>query len=116
MQIEVEAVLHGGAVDLGDEAAGSGEGGAVEAGALAGGDQLGGRLARMPAAAAADVDAELARQRVEPALQRADHAGGDAGRMPVHPHHRAERLEPERVGEAAQQFVAAVMVDDRLAT
>ena len=34
-------------------------------------------LARMLAAAAADVDAEFARERREAALQRADHAGGD---------------------------------------
>ena len=68
----------------------------------------------MPPAPAADMQAEFARQRRQSALERADHAGGDAGRVPVHPHHGAERLEPERVGEAAQQLVAAVMVDDRL--
>src|SRR5208337_5044177 len=33
---------------------------------------------------------------------------------PVHPHHRAERLEPEAVGKPAQQLVAAIFVDDRL--
>jgi hypothetical protein len=34
--------------------------------------------------------------------------------MPVHAHHGAERLEPERVSEAAQQFVATVMMNDSL--
>ncbi len=49
------------------------------------------------------------------ALQRADHAGGDARGVPVHPHHRAEGLEPEGMGQAAQQLVAAVVVNDGLA-
>src|SRR5262249_57040559 len=40
VQVEVEAVLHGGAVDLGDEAARAGERGPVDAGALADRDQL----------------------------------------------------------------------------
>ena len=40
VQIEIEAVLHRGAVDLGDEAARLGERGAVEADALADGDEL----------------------------------------------------------------------------
>ena len=77
--------------------------------------QLARRLARMPAAPAADVEAELARERREPALQRADDAGRDARGVPVHAHHGAERLEPERMGEAAQQFVAPVVMHDRLA-
>jgi hypothetical protein len=33
--------------------------------------------------------------------------------MPVHAHHGAERLEPERMGEPAQQFVTTVMMNDR---
>jgi hypothetical protein len=35
--------------------------------------------------------------------------------MPIHAHHGAERLEPERVCEAPQQFVATVMMDNRFA-
>jgi len=35
--------------------------------------------------------------------------------MPIHAHHGAERLEPERVSETAQQFVTAVMMDNRFA-
>src|SRR3954453_5936025 len=68
----------------------------------------------MLAAAAADVNPELVLQRAEPALQRADHAGGDAGRMPVHPHHRAERLKPERLRQPPQEFVTAVVMDHGL--
>jgi len=35
--------------------------------------------------------------------------------MPIHPHDGAERLEPERVGDAPQQLVAPVVMNDRLA-
>ena len=114
MQIEVEAVLHRGAVDLGDQPAGPRQRGAVEAHAFADAAEFVRRLPRMPAAAAADMDAEFARERREAALQRADHAGRDAGGMPVHPHHGAERLEPERMRQTAQEFVAAIMMHDRL--
>ena len=69
----------------------------------------------MPAAAATDMDAKLVRERGQATLQRADHAGRDARGMPVHAHHRAEGLEPERVGEAPQQLLAAIMMDDRFA-
>ena len=41
--------------------------------------QVGGRIARVAAAAAADVDAELVRPRIEPALQGAQHRRRDAG-------------------------------------
>src|SRR5215469_1576631 len=35
--------------------------------------------------------------------------------MPVHAHYGTKRLEPEWMRQAAQQFVASKMVDDRLA-
>ena len=76
--------------------------------------QFVGRLARVLAATAADVDAEFVRERPEPALEGADDAGGDAGGMPVHPHDRTERLEPERMRQPLQELVAAVMVHDGL--
>src|SRR5581483_6183728 len=56
---------------------------------------------------------ELARARIEPALQGADDARRDPRRVPVHAHHRAEGLEPEGMGETAQEFVAAIMMHDR---
>ena len=114
VQVKVEAVLHGRAVHLGDEAARLRERCAVDTGALADRDQLIRRLARMLAASAAHMDAELAAQRRQPALQRTNHAGGDAGGMPVHAHHGAERLEPERMRETAQEFLAPVVMHDRL--
>ena len=61
VQVEVEAVLHRRAVDLGDQPARLRQRRAVEADALADRDQLVRRLARMLAAPAADMDAELAR-------------------------------------------------------
>src|SRR3984893_9569208 len=69
----------------------------------------------MLAAATAHMDAEFVGERSQAALEGADDAGGDAGRMPVHAHHRAERLEPERMGEAPEQLVAAVVMDHPLA-
>ena len=60
VQIEIEAVLHGGAVHLGDEPAGVASACAVDPDALADRDQLMRRLARLRAAPAADMDAELA--------------------------------------------------------
>ena len=69
----------------------------------------------MLAAPAANVEAELALEWTEPALEGAEHARGDARGMPIHPHHRAERLKPEWVREPAQEFVASVVMHDRLA-
>ena len=115
VQIEIETVLHGGAVDLGDQPARLGERRAVEADPVADRHKLMRCLPGMLAAAAADMDAELAGQRRQAALQRPDDAGRDAGRVPVHAHDGAERLEPERMGEPAEQLVAAIVMHDRLA-
>nr|WP_240320663.1 hypothetical protein [Sphingomonas crusticola] len=114
VQVEIEIVLHGGAIDFGNQAAGLGKRGAIHADLLANHCQLVGRAARMTAAAAADVDAQFPRQRRKPALECTQHAGGDPGRMPVHPHHRSEGLKPEWMGQPAEEFVAAIFVDDRL--
>jgi hypothetical protein len=35
--------------------------------------------------------------------------------MPIHSHHSAERLKPERMRQPLQEFIAAVMMDDGLA-
>src|ERR1700753_3372911 len=68
----------------------------------------------MPAAAAAYIDTEFVLPRSKAALQGADHAGGDAGRMPIHAHHGPERLEPERVREPLEKGVTPVMEPDGL--
>ena len=114
VQIEVKAVLHRGAVDLGDQPARLRQSGPVEADALADGDQFARRRARMRAPAAADMQAKLMRARTEAPFQRADHAGGDARGMPIHPHDGAERLKPKGMRQTTQEFVPPIMMDDRL--
>ena len=71
-------------------------------------------LSGMLASAAADVDTKFIRERLQPALEGADDAGRDAGRVPIHPHDCTEGLEPERMRQPLKEFVSAVMVDDRL--
>ena len=115
VQVEVEAVLHGSAVHLGDKPARLRQHRPVEPDAFPDRNELLRRLSRMFSAAAADMDPKLSRARRQAALQRADHARGDAGGMPIHSHHRPEGLKPEGMGEAAQQLVAAIVMDDRLA-
>src|ERR1700733_3123512 len=83
VEIEIEAVLHGGAVDLGDQPARAGESGAVETDTFAECLQFVRRLAGVLASAAADVDAEFVRERPQPALESANAAGGVSGRVPV---------------------------------
>src|SRR5258708_35557305 len=61
------------------------------------------------------MNAKLALQRRKAALQGTDDAGGNAGGMPIHPHHGAKRLKPERMRQPLQELVAAVMMDDSLA-
>src|SRR5439155_391619 len=50
----------------------------------------------------------------EPALERAQHAGGDPRGVPVHPEHAPQRLEPERMREAAQDPVRPLLQQQRL--
>src|SRR3989442_8325579 len=61
------------------------------------------RIARKAAAAAADKNAEFVRPRSETALERAHHGSSDSRRMPIHPHHRAERLKPEWIAQAREK-------------
>ena len=86
----------------------------IEAEPLAEVTQFVGRAPRLPSAAAAHEESELVRARIEPALERAHHRRGDAGGVPVHPHHRTERLEPEGIAEAGEERTAPVVVDDGL--
>src|SRR3954470_23963356 len=63
MQIEVEPILHRGAIDLGDQPAGSGKSGAVKSDPLANDDQLVRGLPGVPAAASAKMDPQFGRER-----------------------------------------------------
>jgi hypothetical protein len=114
VQVEVEAVLHGGAVDFRHQPARVRELRTVKADALAEQLELLRRFPRMLTAAATDIDAELVLQRHQSALQCADNACRDAGRMPIHAHHGAEGLKPEGMRQPLQEFVAAVVMDHRL--
>ena len=51
---------------------------------------------------------------LRPRLSAPKHARRDAGGMPIHSHHGAERLEPEWMRQPAQKFVAAVVMHDGL--
>ena len=72
MQIKIEAVLYGGAVDFGDETASARETGGVETNALSQQLELVRSLSGMLSAPAADVDAEFVRERLKPALEGTD--------------------------------------------
>src|SRR6478609_7709578 len=68
----------------------------------------------MLAAATAHVDAEFVGEGSQTALQSTDDARGDSGGMPVHAHDGAKRLEPKWMRQPLQEFVAAVVMHDRL--
>ena len=115
MQIKVETILDRGTVHLGHQAARVCERGAVETHPLACCDELVRGLSRIFPTSTTDMDAELSLERTQPTLQRTDDTRRDTGGVPVHSHHSAKRLEPERVRETAQQFVTTVMMDNRFA-
>src|SRR5205814_7216649 len=52
---------------------------------------------------AANVDTEFIRARSEAALERAHHGSSDSRRMPIHSHHRAQRLKPEWIAQAREK-------------
>jgi hypothetical protein len=79
VQVEIETILHGGAVDLGNQTAGADKGRGVQTDAIAEGVQFVRSLARVLAAPAADMDAEFAFEWCQTAFERPDDAGGDAG-------------------------------------
>ncbi len=109
MQINVESILHGGAVDLGDEPTDLAQPRAVDPGPLSNRAQLLRRVTRVTASPAADMDAKIPLRIGEGPLERPDRAGGNSRRMPIHAHHRAKRLEPEGVREPAKKLGAAIL-------
>src|SRR6185312_12896765 len=70
VEIEVEAVLYAGAVDLGDKAAGADQTGGIKALTFAEPAEFVRGLARVLPAAAADMQAEFALQWLQAPLQR----------------------------------------------
>ena len=49
---------------------------------------------------------------IQSPLQRAQHRSGDAGRMPVHAHDRAERLKPVWIAQTGKQLRWAVVIEN----
>jgi len=90
VQVKIVAILDCRTVDFRDQAAAVHQRVGVQAGSFANLQQLGRGLSRVTAAAAANMNAQFPLHRREPALQGADHTGGDAGGVPVHAHHSAK--------------------------
>src|SRR6478672_512787 len=114
MKIELEAVLHRGAVDLCNQPARLRKRCTVKTYPLSNRKKLVRGLSRKSSAAAAHMDAKFVLQRSKTAFQGTNHTRGDTGRMPVHAHDGTERLEPKGMSKTAQQLIAPVMVHDRL--
>src|SRR5512146_3237391 len=112
MDIKLKAVGDGVVVDAGGEAAGPDKRVAVSAGHRRDAAEVVGGSAGLCATAAADIDSEFVASIGKASLQCAHHRGGYAGRVPVHAHHGAERLEPEGITEAREKFRRAVVVED----
>src|SRR5215210_2495406 len=110
MEVELKAVLYRGAVDFGDQSTCLGHRSTVEACPLSDREKLVRGLPRKPSAATAHMDAKFVLHWGKPTLQGTDYARRDTGRMPVHPHNGAERLEPKRMSEAAEQLVTSVVM------
>ena len=112
MQVKLEAIADGVVVDFGGEATAADEFVSGNSGAVRDGAQFIRRAARLFAAAPAEINAEFVRARVESAFEGTEDGGRNAGGMPVHAHHGAERLEPEGIADTREEFRLAVMVDD----
>src|SRR6202162_6702829 len=114
VQVKVEAILHCRAVDLRNQAAFLGKSCSVDADLVTDGNEFLRRSPRMVAASSTDVNAQLLAERRQPSLEGTDNARRDTGGMPVHTHHGAKGLKPERIGQPPQQLVASVVVDNGL--
>jgi hypothetical protein len=112
VQIDLEAISDGVIIDAGGEAAGAHQGIAVETGAIGHRAEFVGSAARMPAPPTANIKAQFAGPRIQAAFERSHDRGCDPRGMPVHPHHGAERLKPERVAQPREQFAGSVMIED----
>src|SRR5262245_547675 len=112
VKVNLKAIGDRVVVDARGEPASAYQSFAVEAATLRDIEQFLRRVAREPSAAAADVDSEFIRPWGEAALQRSHDGCSDARRVPVHSHHGAERLEPERVAETREESRSAVIPND----
>src|ERR1700677_1253056 len=99
VQIEIVAVLHGGAVDLGHQPACAYQYIRVHARARAHVEQFRRGASGVRTFTAADKKAEFRLHRSQPPFERTDDTGGDPGGMPIHTHDGAEGLKPKRIRE-----------------
>ena len=113
VQVQIETVLHCSAVDLGHQSRGSRQLVPGQAELHPEVDQLLRSLARVLTPPATYVDPQLAGSRSQSPFERSHDRGRDPRGVPVHPHHRPERLKPKRVGQPAQELVAPVVQHDR---
>ncbi len=112
MEVDLKPVGDRIVVDARGQAAGAHQRFAVESATVGDRAQFLRRVARKSAAAAANVDAELVGARRQTALQRAHDRCRDARGVPVHAHHRAQRLKPKGIAQSRQESRGAVIVDD----
>src|SRR5437868_15145425 len=103
VQVNLKAVSDRVVVDARGQTAGPHQRFAVETAPLAYLPQFVWCVAREATAAPANVDTEFVRAQGETALERAHHGRGDARRVPIHPHHRAQRLKPKRIAQAGEK-------------
>src|SRR5258708_5193055 len=96
VQVQIKTVLNRSAVHLCNKAACSRERRAVKSDEVPDREELLRRLARILSAPAAHMKPKFFLKRFQPTFKRADHARGDTGRVPIHAHHGAKGLEPER--------------------
>ena len=114
MQVDLKAVGDRVVVDARGQPAGAHQRVAVEAGRV--GDR---RAVRRACCANACRGRRRRRRRaraargLSPRLQRAHHRRRDAGGVPVHAHHAAECLEPERIAQSREERRATVVMRAR---
>jgi hypothetical protein len=70
------------------------------------------RQARIFALAAANIHPQRLCPGMQAALQRAHDGGRHAAGVPIHPHHRAKRLQPQGVAQLGYYLAPAVLVQD----
>jgi len=113
VQIELKSIADSIVIHLRGQPAHARERRAIRAGRIPERHQFFRSLPRLPPAPAANIKAKFAGLRIHAALQRAQHRRSDSRGMPVHAHHRAERLEPKRIADARKKFAGSVFADDR---
>ena len=114
VQIEIEAILHGRAVNFRDQAARLRKSSSVDTDTVADGNQFLWRLSGMLAASPADMNAEFMTARRQSPLQGSNDTRRNTRGVPVHAHDGTERLKPEGICKAPQQLIPTVVMDDGL--